>query len=597
MAEDVATRSLPPPEIVQPMGTEGRLSVNMNTLNALHAAAQPWRGARNSERHEHGGKAPMTPPSSPGVAKGIRSDIGFSMHARRFGQGRRQRLCGPAREASPGALAEHQASGVRRSRGGLECPGSKYPLATTFDPAFGDAAEKLRAFAASRGIKTHYISGVRSKDDQQELWDNYQAGLHGQPLPHPERGPVPLAARPGTSLHERGLAADIEADNPADEAALRSFAPQFGLRTKGAADPDHFEFAGMPKSGGVPGTFAYGGGGAAPVAAPATAFVEPPKAPSGPAVDAINHSAPPVGQASAPMSHADHSSATMRLRLASIRDVAVGVAQGRGADLRRWSPSNPNAGSYVDRTGGVPWSFGDFQPEHAQRRGRRARRRPASIRGIRTSGEAADQFALDQMKAVGLGPWKGDKFAANYKGSVLGTSLASTPTRASSTRASIVAHGGTSPPIDASGGTADCCGYRLRPALATLVAKGRRRRGDCAGADQARRRRRTRTGIPSRASRRCRSSLVQWATWPRKATPDARSAAAQPRLRWIRTSVWPLLRSNLVHSRRLRLASARPLSWTSTPYGANAGLIRPGGTTLNATDYGNVLTIKRIPTP
>ena len=33
-------------------------------------------------------------------------------------------------------------------------------------------------------------------------------------------------------------------------------------------------------------------------------------------------------------------------------------------------------------------------------------------------------------------------------------------------------------------------------------------------------------------------------------------------------------------------AAARPLSWSSAPYGANAGLIRPGGTTLNATDYG-----------
>ena len=33
-------------------------------------------------------------------------------------------------------------------------------------------------------------------------------------------------------------------------------------------------------------------------------------------------------------------------------------------------------------------------------------------------------------------------------------------------------------------------------------------------------------------------------------------------------------------------SAARPLSWTSAPYGANAGLIRPGGTTLNQTGYG-----------
>ena len=168
---------------------------------------------------------------------------------------------------------------------------SRFPLETTFDPAFGDAAEKLRAFAASKGIKTHYISGVRSQDDQQELWDNYQAGLHGQPLPHPERGPVPLAARPGTSLHERGLAADIEADDPSQEALLRSWGPQFGLRTKGPADPNHFEFAGMPKSGGVPGTFAYGG---AP-SDTSTAYTEPAKTLTSPALTAIDKSASPAG--------------------------------------------------------------------------------------------------------------------------------------------------------------------------------------------------------------------------------------------------------------------------------------------------------------
>ena len=163
---------------------------------------------------------------------------------------------------------------------------------TNFDPAFGSAAEKLRAFAESKGIKTHYISGVRSLEDQKELYANYQAGQRGQPLPYPNRGAVPLAAVPGTSLHERGLAADIAADDPSQEAALRSFAPQFGLRTIGPGDPDHFEMArnNIPQGGGAPGTFAYGSG-AAPVDAPATAFAEPSPTASSPAVAAINHSA------------------------------------------------------------------------------------------------------------------------------------------------------------------------------------------------------------------------------------------------------------------------------------------------------------------
>ena len=169
---------------------------------------------------------------------------------------------------------------------------SRFPLETTFDPAFGDAAEKLRAFAPSKGHQNPlHLGGSGEGGPAANPGDNYQAGLHGQPLPHPERGPVPLAARPGTSLHERGLAADIEADDPSQEALLRSWAPQFGLRTKGPGDPNHFEFAGMPKSGGVPGTFAYGG---AP-SDTSTAYTEPAKTLTSPALTAIDKSAPPAG--------------------------------------------------------------------------------------------------------------------------------------------------------------------------------------------------------------------------------------------------------------------------------------------------------------
>ena len=169
---------------------------------------------------------------------------------------------------------------------------------TNFDPAFGSAAEKLRAAAAAKGITTHYISGVRSKADQQQLYANYQAGLHGQPLPYPARGRVPLAAViPGTSLHERGLAADIEADDPSQEAALRAMAPQFGLRTIGPSDPNHFEIArnAVPQGGGAPGTFAYGGG-APPVqvasADSTPAYTEPVKTLTSPALTAIDNVGP-----------------------------------------------------------------------------------------------------------------------------------------------------------------------------------------------------------------------------------------------------------------------------------------------------------------
>jgi hypothetical protein len=138
---------------------------------------------------------------------------------------------------------------------------------SNFDPAFGTLAEKLRTAAAAQGIPTHYLSGVRSKDDQAQLYANYQAGRAGRPLPYPARGRVPLAAAPGASLHERGIAADIAADNPADQAKLRALGNQIGLRTIGPRDPNHFELASsaIPKGGGAPGQIAFADNPAASV--------------------------------------------------------------------------------------------------------------------------------------------------------------------------------------------------------------------------------------------------------------------------------------------------------------------------------------------
>ena len=160
-------------------------------------------------------------------------------------------------------------------------------------------------------------------------------------------------------------------------------------------------------------------------------------------------------------------------------DVAVGVANAEG--LRAWSASNPNAGSYVDRSGGQPFSFGDFQLNTRNGMGVDALKAGIDPRDP-NQWQAADQFAIDQMKAGGLGPWKGDKFAANYKGSVLGTSLASTPPGV--VDPSIVAHGGTSPPLDASGGTA-VAAAPAAPSFGELDSEGRRRRRDQGRADQA----------------------------------------------------------------------------------------------------------------
>ena len=112
------------------------------------------------------------------------------------------------------------------------------------DPRVLAALKKIQADAAARGIQTNVISGVRSLEDQKQLYANYLAGRSNQPLPYPERGSVPLAAAPGTSEHEKGLAFDLQASDPSKQAELWSLAPSVGLRTIGSSDPNHFELAG-----------------------------------------------------------------------------------------------------------------------------------------------------------------------------------------------------------------------------------------------------------------------------------------------------------------------------------------------------------------
>ena len=117
------------------------------------------------------------------------------------------------------------------------------------DPRVLAALKKIQADAAARGIQTNVISGVRSLEDQKQLYANYIAGRSNQPLPYPERGSVPLAAAPGTSEHEKGLAFDLQATDPSKQAELWSLGSSVGLKTLGAKDPNHFELAGDPRTG------------------------------------------------------------------------------------------------------------------------------------------------------------------------------------------------------------------------------------------------------------------------------------------------------------------------------------------------------------
>ena len=74
-------------------------------------------------------------------------------------------------------------------------------------------------------------------------------------------------------------------------------------------------------------------------------------------------------------------------------EVAVGIANAEG--LRAWSSKNPNAGSYVDRTAGVPWSFGDFQLNTRNGMGVDAIKAGIDPRDP-NQWQKADMFALDR---------------------------------------------------------------------------------------------------------------------------------------------------------------------------------------------------------
>jgi len=283
---------------------------------------------------------------------------------------------------------------------------------TDFDPRFGDPLNQLLAAAKAQGINANIISGRRSAADQQQLWANYQAGKAGQPLPYPDRGPVPLAAKPGTSLHEQGLAADVEATDPKQQAKLRALAPQFGLATIGPSDPNHFQFAGSP-------AVAVANSASAPLASSgAPAKINPGLS--------IN-SSPLAG------SHAQFIQDYAK-SIGLDPNTALGVANAEG--LKAWSASNPNAASTVDVENGKPFSFGDFQLNVRNGMGTQALAKGIDPRDP-SQWQSADKFAMDQMKAGGLSPWKGDAYVQ-----ALNSGQAPGPIDPS-----IIARGGTSPAI------------------------------------------------------------------------------------------------------------------------------------------------------
>ena len=100
------------------------------------------------------------------------------------------------------------------------------------NPAFSQRLQRIVQDAEkATGDKVRFTSLARSRAQQEKLYYDYTHGINHQGL----------AAPPGRSLHERGLAADL-ADGPALD-WIRAHASEYGLAHLGMNDKGHIQMA------------------------------------------------------------------------------------------------------------------------------------------------------------------------------------------------------------------------------------------------------------------------------------------------------------------------------------------------------------------
>ena len=91
------------------------------------------------------------------------------------------------------------------------------------------AANALKTVVAARGTTLHLNDALRALPEQYVLYHWYKTGRCG----------ISLAAAPGQSNHESGLAVDVN-----DSAGWRSYFNGHGWRWLGASDPVHYDYVG-----------------------------------------------------------------------------------------------------------------------------------------------------------------------------------------------------------------------------------------------------------------------------------------------------------------------------------------------------------------
>ena len=431
---------------------------------------------------------------------------------------------------------------------------------TGFDPEFRSRLDRLIALAKARGYSPSLISGTRAAYAWPGMKGQSQEDLYNQ-LGKP--GGPRAAARPGYSPHQYGVAGDVTG---VPQSVLEQLSSEVGLRAI-HNDPNHVELANWQQEASAqPASTPWDQTNPANVPSRLAMNMEAdaPAPVSHQPANLLNRGtgsrAPIAAQQSGNESH----EAFIRdyaQKIGINPDLAVGIANAEG--LRAWSAQNPNAGSYIDRTAGVPWSFGDFQLNTRNGMGVDALKAGIDPRDPK-QWQAADRFALDQMKSGGLAPWKGDPYAANWIKSGrpitgTGTAIAATepgigsgiPTPAQPNAAAVAAE---TPPQNA-GDWLKKLAARPPP---TKDANGNEVQG--------------------------KSPLENIANSFKPAGGQQQAAAPEPaQFAPPQDPMAQLAGPSSQMFQAVSQAAARPLSWTSTPYGSMAGQqYGMPGTTLNS---------------
>jgi len=112
------------------------------------------------------------------------------------------------------------------------------------NPAFASRLAQLRDALNQQGIGNSLVSGYRSPEYQNQMYQNHLAQAARRPLPYPNVEAPSVVAAPWRSFHNYGLAADFNLTNPNDYARLQSMAPQYGLSGIGMSDKGHIQLGG-----------------------------------------------------------------------------------------------------------------------------------------------------------------------------------------------------------------------------------------------------------------------------------------------------------------------------------------------------------------